>query len=344
MAASATMSSSPLCLLVFMFILSLSSFQPSLALFETSSGREQDLTVEEGAAVYVALNNLLATFNGFDTSKWFDSGFAYANVQNINGKRIAIRYARWTQLCTVGTWENARGDLVLEDFRTTVTYLRPYLLQGYSWAAVSNGYAWLDYYLLDKDEATLQLPSFNVSNPFADAEHEFSTASASNEEYLASSSPFSAASSLVSTVSRFSPVEKTGFLHCPISPLILLSHNSGIWDVLKSGEYLTSANKRIRLTMQRDCNLVLSDKQNSEVLWSSKSAGRGSRCFLRLQSDGNLVIYKGDGEGAVWAINQGCGRGCVKFSSLVIEDDGNLVLYRSQEGRLNRMWATNTKV
>ncbi|XP_057820803.2 mannose-specific lectin-like [Cryptomeria japonica] len=148
----------------------------------------------------------------------------------------------------------------------------------------------------------------------------------------------------MSSVSRYSPVEKTGFLDCPVWPLVLLSHNSGIWDVLKVGEFLRSADKIIRLTMQRDCNLVLSDKQNSRVLWSSKTAGHGSKCFLRLQSDNKLVIYKGSGKGAVWAINQDCGQGGVKFSFLVIEDDGNLVLYRSQEGKLNRMWATKTKI
>ncbi|GLJ28994.1 hypothetical protein SUGI_0572290 [Cryptomeria japonica] len=325
------MSSSTLFVLAVILLL---SAHPSFALFQTSSGREQDLTEEEGAAVFVALTNLLETFNGFDTSNWFDSGFAYANVHKIKDKRIAIRYARWTELCTIGTWEKARGDLVLKDFRTTVTYLRPYLLQGYSWAAISNAYAWLDYYLLHKDEATLQLPLFNVSN------HEFSTADSSNGEYL----PPPPSSSVMSSVSRDSPVEKTGFLDCPVWPLVLLSHNSGIWDVLKVGEYLTSANKRIRLTMQRDCNLVLSDKQNSRVLWSSKSAGHGSKCFLRLQSDGNLVIYKGSGKGAVWAINQDCGQGGVKFSFLVIEDDGNLVLYRSKEGKLKLMWATKTKI
>ena len=183
-------------------------------------------------------------------------------MQNINGKRIAIRYERWTQLCTVDTWENAKGDLVLEDFRTTVTYLRPYLLQGYSWAAVSNGYAWLDYYLLHKSEPTLRLPSFNATHPFADradGDLEFSTAAESDGGYNIAAS----ATCLLSTLSRYSPAEKTGFVHCPVSPLVLLSHNSGVWDVLKAGEYLNSANKKFQLTMKRDCNLVLSDEKKS---------------------------------------------------------------------------------
>ncbi|XP_059076268.1 uncharacterized protein LOC131033549 [Cryptomeria japonica] len=324
------MSSSPLCLPVFFLavILVLSAAQPSLALFETSSVGKNGLKVEEGADVYVALNNLLENLDGFRESKWFDSGFAFASVKSINDKHIAIRYVRWTQSCTVGDWESATGNSVLEDFRRTVTYLRPYLLQGYSWASVSNGYAWVDYYLLDKDEA-------NVS---AAADPKFRTVAASDGEYRGSSA------------SRYSPVEKTGFVHCPVSPLVLLSHNSGIWNVLKAGEYLTSANRRFRLTMKEDCNLVLSDtqstknnKQRSQVLWSSKTAGRGSKCFLRLQSDANLVIYNGNGEGAVWAINQGCGVGCVKFSSLVIEDDGTLVLFRSEKGKLVRMWNTKSK-
>ncbi|GLJ28990.1 hypothetical protein SUGI_0572250 [Cryptomeria japonica] len=325
MAASATMSSSPL-VFVLAAILVLSAAQTSLAVFETSSVGKNGLKVEEGADVYVELNNLLENLDGFHDmeSKWFDSGFAFASVKSVNDKHIAIRYARWTQSCTVGDWESATGNSVLEDFRRTVTYLRPYLLQGYSWASVSNGYAWVDYYLLDKDEANVSVA----------VDPKFSTVAASDGEYRGSSA------------SKYSPVEKTGFAHCPVSPLVLLSHNSGIWNVLKAGEYMTSANRRFRLTMKEDCNLVLNNMHStkkSRVVWSSKTTGRGSRCFLRLQSDANLVIYNGNGEGAVWAINQGCGLGCVKFSSLVIEDDGTLVLFRSEKGKLVRMWDTKSK-
>ncbi|GLJ28997.1 hypothetical protein SUGI_0572320 [Cryptomeria japonica] len=129
------------------------------ALF-TTSGPKYALSVEEGAHIIVALNNLLSYHNGFNSSKWYDSGFAFARIEQVNSKRIAFRYIRFTQYCTVSTWETAIGDLVLEDFRTSVPYLRPFLLQGCSWAAVSNGYAWLDYYLLDDNEATPDHQSF----------------------------------------------------------------------------------------------------------------------------------------------------------------------------------------
>ncbi|GLJ36289.1 hypothetical protein SUGI_0728600 [Cryptomeria japonica] len=337
---SATSYSSLLCVASIVIAVALSlGIQPSLAVFQTSSGMEGGLSLQEGASVYVALNNLL-NFDGFDTTDWFESGVAFANVHTINGKSIALRYACWTQYCTVGTWETTRGDLVLDDFRTSVTYLRPFLLQGFSWAAVSNGYAWLDYHLFPTDATTLELPSstsllnVSITNTIVDG-HEVNTTA--NVGDFASTLP----RALISTVSRYSPVEKTGFIHCPVLPLVLLSHFNGIWDILHEGEYLTSANKRIQLVMQSDCNLVLSDTQSNGILWSSGTAERGSGCFVRLQIDANLVIYTGDGA-PVWAIDQGCG--CVKFSSLVIEDDGNLVLFRSENRKLYRVWATNTMV
>ncbi|GLJ28998.1 hypothetical protein SUGI_0572330 [Cryptomeria japonica] len=141
------------------------------------------------------------------------------------------------------------------------------------------------------------------------------------------------------------PVEKTGFIHCPVSPLVLLSHDYGILDILKAGEYLTSANKRVGLVMQRDCNLVLTDTLRNWRMWSSNTGGFGNSCFLCLQSDANLVIlYNRNQYNPVWATNQGCGRLCCKFSSLVVEDDGNLVVYRSQNSRLKAVLSTNTRL
>ncbi|GLJ36581.1 hypothetical protein SUGI_0735350 [Cryptomeria japonica] len=324
MAATATSCRSPLCALVILVIL-VSSGQPSFAVFQASSP-DKGLTSEEGAAVYVKLINLLNL-----DKDWYDSGFSFADVHTMNGKRVALRYKRWTQDCTVGTWESATRGLVVEDFRTTVPYLRPFLLEGFSWAAVSNGYAWIDYFLFP-DEATLELPSstslLNVSV-------------ARNGDYDLIASSSSLPRARMSTVSRYSPVDKTGFVDCPVLPFALLSHLNGIWDVLHEGEYLTSANKRIQLTMQSDCNLVLKDTQSNRMLWSTDTAGRGSGCFLRLQTEANLVVYTHAGA-PVWAINQGCG--CVKFSSLVIQDDGNLVVFRSENNKLNQVWATNTNV
>ncbi|EFJ13798.1 hypothetical protein SELMODRAFT_19275, partial [Selaginella moellendorffii] len=41
--------------------------------------------------------------------------------------------------------------------------------------------------------------------------------------------------------------------------------------------------------MQSDCNLVLYFKNIN--IWDTKTNGKGIKCFLHLQKDGNLVIY-----------------------------------------------------
>ena len=53
------------------------------------------------------------------------------------------------------------------------------------------------------------------------------------------------------------------------------------------------------LQMQEDCNLVLYGETEKEVRWNSGTAGRGTKCEVRLQNDGNLVIYEGPEDNAV---------------------------------------------
>ncbi|KAH9330412.1 hypothetical protein KI387_002520, partial [Taxus chinensis] len=72
-------------------------------------------------------------------------------------------------------------------------------------------------------------------------------------------------------------------------PFLLLSHDNGVWNGLAPGEYLTSPDQRIRLEMERDCNLILTDTQYSRMLWHSNTTGDvDQRCFLCLQPDGKL--------------------------------------------------------
>ncbi|EFJ26494.1 hypothetical protein SELMODRAFT_413139 [Selaginella moellendorffii] len=63
---------------------------------------------------------------------------------------------------------------------------------------------------------------------------------------------------------------------------------------LYSGSRLVSPNGFYELVLKNDCNLVLLAMGWKE-LWSSSTAGKGVRCVLTLQRDGNLVLLGGDG-------------------------------------------------
>jgi hypothetical protein len=86
-----------------------------------------------------------------------------------------------------------------------------------------------------------------------------------------------------------------------------------------------------KFNFQRDGNLVLTSR-SGQVLWATGTEGRGE--ILRLQPDGNLVIYGGGR--ALWATNTDGNPGAF----LAIQSDGNLVMYRS-DGQ-QALWASNT--
>ncbi|EFJ16161.1 hypothetical protein SELMODRAFT_19258, partial [Selaginella moellendorffii] len=58
-----------------------------------------------------------------------------------------------------------------------------------------------------------------------------------------------------------------------------------------------------KLTMQKDCNLVLYYGNNPK--WTSNTYKKGLNCHLILQYDGNLVIY--NSLESVWHSNTYCG-------------------------------------
>jgi hypothetical protein len=102
-------------------------------------------------------------------------------------------------------------------------------------------------------------------------------------------------------------------------------------DVLRPGEYLQSPNKRYRLFLQRDSNLVLRDWTTKKVLWASKSVGKGAR-ELALSADGDLVIYS-EANLPIWS-SKTAGSSA---DSLQVTDDGALVLFAGSKA----IWAVN---
>ncbi|MGX9727580.1 MAG: hypothetical protein ACTFAK_09745 [Candidatus Electronema sp. VV] len=102
-------------------------------------------------------------------------------------------------------------------------------------------------------------------------------------------------------------------------------------------EYIISADRRFKLIMQGDCNLVL--YQGSTALWSSGTHGDGNKCWAIMQGDGNLVVYKSISSTtgrAVWAAGTHGNPGAY----VTVQNDGNTVVYKNNKA----LWASDTVV
>jgi hypothetical protein len=102
--------------------------------------------------------------------------------------------------------------------------------------------------------------------------------------------------------------------------------------VLLPGQALYTPDRKFRLIMQHDGNLVLYSP--NRATWASNTGGTPRGAGLAVfQRDGNFVVYDKTGR-AVWASNRG-GQG---GSALVLQPDGNLVSYSSA----GPTWASHT--
>lgn len=86
---------------------------------------------------------------------------------------------------------------------------------------------------------------------------------------------------------------------------------------------ITSTDGRYDLKMQPDGNLVL--YQGATALWSTNTFNNPG-AFVSMQNDGNLVVYRSNGT-HLWS--RGC---CVAGTRLVVQNDANLVMYRPNGG------------
>jgi hypothetical protein len=107
------------------------------------------------------------------------------------------------------------------------------------------------------------------------------------------------------------------------------------------GAALQSANKRFRLDMQSDGNLVLYKEPEHRPIWHTDTVGRGG-FRANLQHDGNFVLYT-ESSVPIWNSRT--------FSSknfLMLQDDGNLVIYEKDFNALSvplhkyAQWSTGT--
>lgn len=102
------------------------------------------------------------------------------------------------------------------------------------------------------------------------------------------------------------------------------------------GKSLPSCSGAFGLYMQTDGNLVLYRHSDGVALWSSETFGSGATGAY-VEPDGTFAIY-GDtwSPTPIWAKERGAGKRGVR---LVVQDDGNVVLY-SATGAV--LFATNT--
>ena len=95
-----------------------------------------------------------------------------------------------------------------------------------------------------------------------------------------------------------------------------------------------------RLTMQRDGNLVIYDR-NNRPRWATGTNGSGATQMV-FQQDRNIVLYTAGYTRAVWSSRTylGCGAWA---SMLALQSDNNLVLYcwlRSDHSDMYPIWST----
>ena len=101
-------------------------------------------------------------------------------------------------------------------------------------------------------------------------------------------------------------------------------------------ESLDSPNRRVRLVMQEDGNLVLYEVMTGgslRAMWWSNTFAAGSTAMM--QTDGNLVVYTPSGQPA-WHSRTFDNTGAF----LAVQDDGNLVIY-NRDGT-SYLWNTGT--
>ena len=107
--------------------------------------------------------------------------------------------------------------------------------------------------------------------------------------------------------------------------------------VMPPGFTLLSDNKLYRFEVHADGELVLYDNYSNKTMWSSKSKGEPEA--LVMQDDGNLVLYAKNGS-VIWATNKTGKKGNYY---LQLQDDGNLVVYQGIAGtEVTPIWASNS--
>ncbi|EFJ35803.1 hypothetical protein SELMODRAFT_79016, partial [Selaginella moellendorffii] len=80
------------------------------------------------------------------------------------------------------------------------------------------------------------------------------------------------------------------------------------------------------IIMQYDCNIISYISVNA--FWSTKTYGKIFDCKLKLQEDGNLVLYGAFDITMYWSSKSYCRKyNCAILSEFHVQKDCNLVIY-----------------
>lgn len=126
------------------------------------------------------------------------------------------------------------------------------------------------------------------------------------------------------------------------SDSIIATNGGGGFDpaqgTLLSGHYLTSSDRRWKLVMQSDGNLVLYAPTGAPRWWSGTAGNPGAE--LVAQTDGNVVVYDVSGR-PLW---QSGTRMTNDVVFLMVQTDGNVVLYEltGSGESVSPIWWTGT--
>ena len=103
---------------------------------------------------------------------------------------------------------------------------------------------------------------------------------------------------------------------------------------MNAGSKYYSDSRRCYMELQTDGNLVLYRESDRKVFWDSGTHGKDIP-NVQFQSDGNLVMYDKGGS-VVWSSNTH-NKGAKR---MVMQDDGNFVMY---DGDDKAVWSTHTR-
>ena len=104
------------------------------------------------------------------------------------------------------------------------------------------------------------------------------------------------------------------------------------WTMNKGSRYYSDS-RRCYIELQTDGNLVLYREVDHKAFWDSGTGGKDIP-NVQFQTDGNLVMYDKGGS-AVWS----SGTHDKGAKRLVMQDDGNFVMY---DGDGKALWSTHT--
>jgi hypothetical protein len=114
-------------------------------------------------------------------------------------------------------------------------------------------------------------------------------------------------------------------------------------EVLRVGEQLTSSNGQFKLKLEINGELKLLNSSN-ETLWTSGSSGGSAASFLKLQLNGDVVLWKDETlpQPALWHTNTfPTNNGDEVF---ILQNNGDLVLWNDNTYSQVALWASNTIV